>query len=901
MSAQSKPSEQPVEKTRGRTPNRRMMQSGYSLLARGEPLIWFTGGMLVICLLMITCLLGFILYSGLPTFWPREVQWVLLNNGTQEIGQLQTTEVDQNAVGQVSRYYRTGNFDLTGQHYRWLTSSELDGEGLSKPQWAMVVERLEHGRLYGILNQMTIATDVGEAPRRRVAEAERLKELIETIPSISAEILPQVYAALASSIDRELDAANRSLLPNLEELPGLLQVRLATETNWQLASQLAGDNVVVASRRVISSEADVFEQLDREVARTTTLRHQIEALRYQISRRDAQLSEMRAEVRRAEISANQQVALPLESAHYFLDQLELLHHRSQTLAESMELLREIAGPSDWQAAVLQAFQKYEAVELPQQVSRVQQQLVEAMEPIQKQAVVIRDAVAAYHVGYQEIVAKKRPLEMQLQELNALSTMAEVDFLVPFAPVTVAVEDADIDRLVSGTIPETLRQHLATQSILVSESTAEVTQLNGRLTWVSCTDSLGQKHVFSVAAIEGESTPSELGSNPSSRATRQVQLLQTKLVNCREIVRAFPANQLGLASKVSTYLGRWGEFLLENPREAGAEGGVFPAIWGTIVMTLIMTIAVVPFGVMAALYLREYTKSGPLVSLIRISINNLAGVPSIVYGVFGFSFFCYTIGAYVDGGAKNAGIEPWPSMLWYLALGGIVAVGTVAFLFSFLSSGPSHTQTGFKRFAARAALVLWLVTVAAVAILLLKSPFFEGFYREYLPNPTFGKGGLLWAALTLSLLTLPVVIVATEEALAAVPNSLREGSLACGASKWQTIQRIILPHSRPGILTGAILAMARGAGEVAPLMLVGALASAPDLPLDTEFPFFHGSRSFMHLGYQIYTLGFQSQNSEAAKPMVFTCTLLLILIVAALNITAIYLRSRLKRQFQGNQF
>jgi ABC-type phosphate transport system permease subunit len=184
---------------------------------------------------------------------------------------------------------------------------------------------------------------------------------------------------------------------------------------------------------------------------------------------------------------------------------------------------------------------------------------------------------------------------------------------------------------------------------------------------------------------------------------------------------------------------------------------------------------------------------------------------------------------------------------------------------------------------------------------LKSPFFDGFYREYLPNPTFGKGGLLWAALTLSLLTLPVVIVATEEALAAVPNSLREGSLACGASKWQTIRRIILPQARPGILTGAILAMARGAGEVAPLMLVGALPLAPDLPLDTEFPFFHGSRSFMHLGYQIFTLGFQSQNSEAAKPMVFTCTLLLITIIAMLNISAIYLRARLRRRFRGSQF
>jgi phosphate transport system permease protein len=171
----------------------------------------------------------------------------------------------------------------------------------------------------------------------------------------------------------------------------------------------------------------------------------------------------------------------------------------------------------------------------------------------------------------------------------------------------------------------------------------------------------------------------------------------------------------------------------------------------------------------------------------------------------------------------------------------------------------------------------------------------------LPNPTYGKAGLLWASLTLSLLTLPVVIVATEEALSAVPNSLREGSYACGGSKWQTIRRIVLPHAMPGIMTGMILAMARGAGEVAPLMLVGAVKMAPELPIDLAFPYVHAERSFMHLGFHIYDLGFQSQNSEAAKPMVFTTTLLLIFIVAVMNLMAIMLRTRLKRRFKGADF
>jgi phosphate transport system permease protein len=158
---------------------------------------------------------------------------------------------------------------------------------------------------------------------------------------------------------------------------------------------------------------------------------------------------------------------------------------------------------------------------------------------------------------------------------------------------------------------------------------------------------------------------------------------------------------------------------------------------------------------------------------------------------------------------------------------------------------------------------------------------------------------MWASLTLALLTLPVVIVATEEALAAVPNSMREGSYACGASKWQTIRRIVLPRAMPGITTGMILAMARGAGEVAPLMLVGAVKLAPELPLDGSFPFVHPERSFMHLGFHIYDLGFQSQNSEAAKPMVFTTTLLLITIVVVLNLAAIAVRARLHRRFKGS--
>jgi ABC-type phosphate transport system permease subunit len=332
-----------------------------------------------------------------------------------------------------------------------------------------------------------------------------------------------------------------------------------------------------------------------------------------------------------------------------------------------------------------------------------------------------------------------------------------------------------------------------------------------------------------------------------------------------------------------------------------EGGFFPAIWGTVVMTIIMSMAVIPFGVLAALYMREYAKSGWLLSVIRISINNLAGVPSIVYGVFGLSFFCYIVGGYIDGGPRKAGFTPWPSPVWFSALAGLAILGLASFAVSVLSGQAEARRSPFRATLRWAGGLLWLATLAGIVWLLIRSPHFEGFYQAQLPNPTFGKGCLLWAALTLALLTLPVVIVATEEALSAVPNSLREGSYACGAGKWQTIHRIVLPYARPGIITGFILAMARGAGEVAPMMLVGAIPLATELPLDGEFPFLHGSRSFMHLGFQIYSLGFQSQNSEAAKPMVFTATLLLLAIVTLLNQTAIWLRARLRKRFETSQF
>jgi phosphate transport system permease protein len=289
-----------------------------------------------------------------------------------------------------------------------------------------------------------------------------------------------------------------------------------------------------------------------------------------------------------------------------------------------------------------------------------------------------------------------------------------------------------------------------------------------------------------------------------------------------IVRAYQPNSMGVAGKVLHYGAKIVELLWDNPRNVNTEGGLFPTIFGTVILVFLMSIFCFPLGVLAGVYLGEYAREGFLVRLVRIGVNNLAGIPSIVYGVFGMGFFIYTLGTSMDR---------------------------------------------------------WL-------------------YPDRPAGETvFGTGGILWASITLGLLTIPVVIVATEEALRTIPRSIREGSYALGATKFQTLRRVLLPIASPGIMTGFILAMARAAGEVAPLMITGVIKVAPALAMDGEYPFFHVDRKFQHLGFHIYDLAFQSKNAEAAKPMIYVATLLLLLIVLTMNSLAIYLRNKMRKRYQ----
>ncbi|MFN3859837.1 MAG: phosphate ABC transporter permease PstA [Roseateles sp.] len=349
------------------------------------------------------------------------------------------------------------------------------------------------------------------------------------------------------------------------------------------------------------------------------------------------------------------------------------------------------------------------------------------------------------------------------------------------------------------------------------------ELAGRLTDALKADLAARKAAldeqFAALQARREGLRAAIGRDTVVAEVMDGKEVEVKLAIVADVYRA---NTLGLGEKIAFYVRKLADFVTDDPREANTEGGIFPAIFGTVLMVLMMSVVVMPFGVIAAIYLREYARQGLLTRVIRISVNNLAGVPSIVYGVFGLGFFVYFLGGNID----------------------------------------------------------------------------QLFFPEALPAPTFGSPGILWASLTLAILTLPVVIVATEEGLARVPRSVREGSLALGATKAETLWRTVLPMASPAMMTGLILAIARAAGEVAPLMLVGVVKLAPTLPLDGYFPYLHLERKFMHLGFHIYDVGFQSPNVEAARPLVYATALLLVIVILVLNLSAIRLRNRLREKFRG---
>lgn len=287
----------------------------------------------------------------------------------------------------------------------------------------------------------------------------------------------------------------------------------------------------------------------------------------------------------------------------------------------------------------------------------------------------------------------------------------------------------------------------------------------------------------------------------------------------DVVEAIAPNALGFGARAAIVASRAWQFVAGDERR---DDGLFAALVGTVVLVFAMSVLVMPLGVLAALWLHEYAGDGIGARAIRAAVANLAGVPAVIYGLFGLVLFVHTVGANLD----------------------------------------------------------------------------EWLFADALPSPTFGSGGLMWASMTLALLTLPVVVTATEEGLARVPQGLRQAALALGATRAELIRRVVLPVARPALLTGLILAIARAAGEVAPLMLVGVVKYAPALPVDGEFPYLHASRQFMHLGYTVYDRALAGGDALRSTPQAYAAALLLVAVVAILNLSAIVVRNRLRESTRG---
>ena len=386
--------------------------------------------------------------------------------------------------------------------------------------------------------------------------------------------------------------------------------------------------------------------------------------------------------------------------------------------------------------------------------------------------------------------------------------------IPLAELEQSLEQADIVRDLINQIEQ---KELAALNRQFEQLNKQLRLQEDPSDWVAEKQLLEQQ----FAQIEQQLLTLHQQLNRDSVVVREMTGQEVELP-IEQILDIWYPNDLTTSGKFAHWLSQLGHFVSDDPREANTEGGVFPAIFGTVFMVLLMSVIVTPLGVLAAVYLHEYAGKSTFTKLIRVAVINLAGVPSIVYGVFGLGFFVYIVGAKID----------------------------------------------------------------------------DLFFAEQLPAPTFGTPGILWSALTLAILTLPVVIVSTEEGLARIPNSIRHGSLALGATQAETLWRTVLPMASPAIMTGLILAVARAAGEVAPLMLVGVVKMAPSLPIDGQFPYLHLDRKFMHLGYHIYDVGFQSPNVEAARPLVYATSFLLVTVIVGLNLTAIGIRNHLREKFRS---
>jgi ABC-type phosphate transport system permease subunit/ABC-type phosphate transport system auxiliary subunit len=803
---------------------------------------------------------------------PRQVKIVILN----ALLSRRAEQLGQDKVTATRKLVRIGNKQLTGETFRWVMDLEIEAEETTEPEWSIVVERQAWGRFFGQPKQFVV-----RHPRVIPGDEQRWQSIASLLEQ-SRWLTPEQQAAIEQPLQELRDELQAMRGKNVRRFLSTFE---ANDERQLLAVPRVGEPVLVADT---PPDADVVEVREVWSGAEPSWQKYVEFHDEVLQR-----SDRRYELKKHDSGS---ISRQRQRTRFVLREEELeIEHQLRPIYREKEVIEQQLRVLD------EARQDEPATQRQGELEQRFEELAEQARGIEEKAV----NLVGVCTEIRQYEARRDALQDQIDANNALVEHVEKRF----------GKDSPLSDAAT-TIAAGLNADLKTEMGGPEEKLAELEKELSRAPQTAHEKVDAYFEVQKKADEENEVVQAEIDRITADNERYEMHMVtadqREKTLVLDDIVRAYPANQLSGAEKASVYASRWWEFLAADPREANSEGGVFPAIWGTVTMTLIMSIAVAPFGVLAALYLREYAKAGPVVSAVRISINNLAGVPSIVFGVFGLGFFCYVVGAYVDGGPENAEFDPWSVGKWYAWLAGLAVVAMIAFVVGLVGmTKPGAVTTRAQIIMSNISTILWIGATVLLALLIVKTPFFSGFYETLLPNPKFGKGGVLWASLTLALLTLPVVIVATEEALAAVPNSMREGSYGCGASKWQTIRRIVLPHAMPGIMTGMILAMARGAGEVAPLMLVGAVKLAPELPIHLAdwsgslgpLPLgpLHADRSFMHLGFHIFDLGFQSQDSEAAKPMVFTTTLLLISIIALLNIGAVWLRNRLRRRFQAGQF
>ncbi|MFM8251327.1 MAG: ABC transporter permease subunit [Planctomycetota bacterium] len=833
----------PPPSDRGR---RNRARPGVSLMAQGEVWVWLTGGALLLALLMIAGLIGYIFWEGSRTFWPAPVAQVKLHDGQVLLGEV----------------LRREDFEFDESMIERLDSGEQE---LARQSLAGASRRSANRMLLHIGN-----FEFTHQHHRWISDYSLADDSPITYPADAVLVERLEWGRFFGEVDALVERFPR---PAVAGLMGNLEVtRLIEEQLGELPTE--EQSLAQEALQLLQGEANAFKDVSltrlRDYSRAAGSHTGVNAERFPSFASATWLALLADGTTKplAEVTSGEDV---VEAQAWWRDADKIWSTYEAAHAEARNAWRE-----------RRALERHE-------LGRVNQQLEEAR-------LIVRQAELSGELEIISSLEQSVTLERELDELQRSRT----EMLSFVEKVRGRMSEREVIRRVTDQALALWQSKIASREESIKQELAPIQEQLGRLPATARKAIDNYRQVGQAAELNANRIRKAIAELSNREKQFEIQFRsadsQVTTLPLAQIVRAFRPNQFSTTDRWWLYGARWWEFLSDEPREANSEGGIWPAIVGTICMTLLMSLAVVPFGVLAALYLREYARSGWMVAAIRIAINNLAGVPSIVFGAFGFGFFCYSVGGFLDGGPEN----PWPPYRWYIGLGVVVLVALIAFVLGMLTIayGQGHPRAVWT---ARLSLATWLLTTLLFFGLISVTPFFHGFYAASLPNPTLGKGGLAWASLTLALLTLPVVIVATEEALSAVPNSLREGSYACGAGKYQTIRRIILPQAMPGILTGMILAMARGAGEVAPLMLVGAVKLAPELPVDFQVPFVHGSRSFMHLGFHIFDLGFQSQNSEAAKPMVFTTTMLLIGMIVLLNVAAIALRTRLRRRYRTSQF